>query len=248
MDELKLVFPDLPYAVEEAMNRLRINVKFCGKNTKKIMLTSCVPNEGKSTISVYLWKMLAEAGFPSVLVDVDLRNSVLMKNLQVDVSEKKGLNHYLSGLAEYDEVVYKTNIENASIVPCTQLLENPSPLLEDVRFKELLDKLAEEYRFVIVDTPPLGSVSDGALIASLCDGALLVIKAGVVPKNIIRQSLYEIEQSGCKLLGTVLNCVESAGGRYGHYGKYGKYGKYGHYGQYGYGPEADKKEKKHSGK
>ena len=73
MDELKLVFPDLPYAVEEAMNRLRINVKFCGKNTKKIMLTSCLPNEGKSTVAVYLWKMLAEAGFPSVLVDVDLR-------------------------------------------------------------------------------------------------------------------------------------------------------------------------------
>ena len=78
MDELKLVFPDLPYAVEEAMNRLRINVKFCGKNTKKIMLTSCLPNEGKSTVAVYLWKMLAEAGFPSVLVDVDLRNSVLI--------------------------------------------------------------------------------------------------------------------------------------------------------------------------
>ena len=51
MDELKLVFPDLPYAVEEAMNRLRINVKFCGKNTKKIMLTSCLPNEGKSTVA-----------------------------------------------------------------------------------------------------------------------------------------------------------------------------------------------------
>ena len=98
MDELKLVFPDLPYAVEEAMNRLRINVKFCGKNTKKIMLTSCLPNEGKSTVAVYLWKMLAEAGFPSVLVDVDLRNSVLMKSVQVDVSDKKGLNHYLSVL------------------------------------------------------------------------------------------------------------------------------------------------------
>lgn len=196
MDELKLVFPDLPYAVEEAMNRLRINVKFCGKNTKKIMLTSCLPNEGKSTVAVYLWKMLAEAGFPSVLVDVDLRNSVLMKNVQVDVSDKKGLNHYLSGLAEYDEVVYKTNIENASIVPCTQLLENPSPLLEDIRFRELLDKLATEYRFVIIDTPPLGSVSDGALIASMCDGALLVIRAGSVPKTIIRQSLHEIDQAG----------------------------------------------------
>lgn len=243
MNELKLVFPDLPYAVEEAMNRLRINIKFCGKNTRKILLTSCMPNEGKSTVSTYLWKMLAEAGFPTVMVDVDLRKSVLMKRLQADAEkETKGLNHYLSGLAEYDEVVYKTNIDNAYIVPCTQLLENPSPLLEDVRFRELLDKLAEEYRFVIVDTPPLGSVSDGALIASMCDGAVLVIRAGETPKAMIRQSLHEIEQSGCKLLGTVLNRAEGAGRGYGKYGKYGKYGNYG-YG-YGYGYESDQKHSK----
>ena len=234
MNELKLVFPDLPYAVEEAINRLRINIKFCGKNTKKILLTSCMPNEGKSTVCTYLWKMLAEAGFPTVLVDVDLRKSVLMKRLQSDSNtETKGLNHYLSGLAEYDEVVYKTNIENAYIVPCTQLLENPSPLLEDIRFKELLDRLAAQFRFVIVDTPPLGSVSDGALIASLCDGAVLVIRVGETPKAMIRQSLHEIEQSGCKLLGTVLNRAEVARRAYGKYGKYGKYGNYG----YGYGPD-----------
>ena len=187
--------------------------------------------------------MLAEAGFPTVLVDVDLRKSVLMKRLQADAEkETKGLNHYLSGLAEYDEVVYKTNIDNAYIVPCTQLLENPSPLLEDVRFRELLDKLASEYRFVIVDTPPLGSVSDGALIGSMCDGAVLVIRAGETPKAMIRQSLHEIEQSGCKLLGTVLNRAEGAGRGYGKYGKYGKYGNYG-YG-YGYGYESDQKHSK----
>lgn len=243
MNELNLVFSDLPYAVEEAMNRLRINIKFCGKNTRKILLTSCMPNEGKSTVSTYLWKMLAEAGFPTVLVDVDLRKSVLMKRLQADAEkETKGLNHYLSGLAEYDEVVYKTNIDNAYIVPCTQLLENPSPLLEDVRFRELLDKLAAEYRFVIVDTPPLGSVSDGALIASMCDGAVLVIRAGETPKAMIRQSMHEIEQSGCKLLGTVLNRAEVAGRGYGKYGKYGKYGNYG-YG-YGYGYESDQQHSK----
>ena len=245
MNELNLVFPDLPYAVEEAMNRLRINIKFCGKNTRKILLTSCMPNEGKSTVSTYLWKMLAEAGFPTVLVDVDLRKSVLMKRLQADAEkETKGLNHYLSGLAEYDEVVYKTNIDNAYMVPCTQLLENPSPLLEDVRFKELLDKLAAQYRFVIVDTPPLGSVSDGALIASMCDGAVLVIRAGETPKTMIRQSLHEIEQSGCKLLGTVLNRAEVAGRGYGKYGKYGKYGNYGYGYGYGYGYESDQKNSK----
>ena len=240
MKQLTITLPELPYAVEEAMNRLRINIKFCGKNTRKILLTSCLPNEGKSTISAYLWKMLAEAGFPTVLVDVDLRKSVMKKRFQIEYEEDmKGLNHYLSGMAEYEEVVYETNIQNGYIVPCTQLLENPSALLEDVRFQELLDKLAQNYRFVIIDTPPLGSVSDGALIASMCDGAVLVVCAGETPKAMIRQSLHEIEQSGCKLLGTVLNRAEVKSRAYGKY--YGKYAnKYG----YGYGYGSEKEEKK----
>ena len=242
MKQLTITLPELPYAVEEAMNRLRINIKFCGKNTRKILLTSCLPNEGKSTISAYLWKMLAEAGFPTVLVDVDLRKSVMKKRFQIEYEEDmKGLNHYLSGMAEYEEVVYETNIQNGYLVPCTQLLENPSALLEDVRFRELLDKLAEHYRFVIIDTPPLGSVSDGALVASMCDGAVLVVRAGDTPKAMIRQSLHEIEQSGCKLLGTVLNRAEVKSRAYGKY--YGKYAnKYG-YG-YGYGYEKEEKKEK----
>lgn len=139
MNQLNVNLPELPYAVSEAMNRLRINIKFCGKNTRKILLTSCQPNEGKSTISSYLWKMLAEAGFPTVLVDVDLRKSVMKTRFQMDYDDDTtmGLNHYLSGMAEYEDVIYSTNIPNGYMVPCTQLLENPSALLEDVRFKEL---------------------------------------------------------------------------------------------------------------
>ena len=179
--------------------------------------------------------MLAEAGFPTVLVDVDLRKSVMMKRLQADYKEEKGLNHYLSGMAELNEVIYKTNIPDGYLVPCTQLLNNPSSLLEDARFKELLDTLAEKFRFVIVDTPPLGSVSDGTLIGSMCDGAILVVRAGETSKTMIRQSINEIEQSGCKLLGTVLNRADVSG-RAGRYGRYGKYG-YGYGYGYGYEPE-----------
>lgn len=248
MKQLTITLSDLPYAVEEAMNRLRINIKFCGKNTRKILLTSCLPNEGKSTVSSYLWKMLAEAGFPTVLVDADLRKSVMKKRFQIDYTEDmKGLNYYLSGLAEYEDVVYETNVPNGYLVPCTQLLESPSALLEDVRFKELLNRLAENYRFVIIDTPPLGSVSDGALIASMCDGAVLVVRAGETPKAMIRQSLHEIEQSGCKLLGTVLNRAEVRGSAYRKY--YGKYGrKYGYGYGYGYGYESDSKKEETASK
>ena len=232
MKKLSIDFNEMPYAIEEAMNRLRINIKFCGKNTKKLLITSSLPNEGKSTISINLWKMMAEAGFPTVFLDVDLRKSVIKgRHNMKSESEIKDLGYYLSGQAEYEDVVYETNIPNAYIVPCCNLLENPSALLEDARFAELLDKLAEQYRYVIIDSPPLGSVADAAQISSLCDGAALVVRAGETSRSLIKQSLQQLDQVGCKLLGVILNRVETTGRAYKKY--YGKYGKY--YSQYGYG-------------
>lgn len=227
MKKIEMNIQELPYAVEEAMNRLRINIKFCGKNTRKILVISSVPNEGKSTVSVYLWKMLAEAGFPTVLVDLDLRKSVLKDRLDLKDEEKEtftGLDYYLSGLSEYQDVVYGTNVDNGYIVPVSNLLENPSTLLEDPRMGELLDRLAEEYRYVIIDSPPLESVADGALIASLCDGALLVVRSGMTSRRLVRQSLQQLERVGCRVLGMVLNRVETRSRAYQKY--YGKYGNY----------------------
>lgn len=247
MNKIEVEFQEFPYAVEEAMNRLRINIKFSGKHTRKILITSSLPNEGKSFVSSVLWKMLAEAGFKTVLVDTDLRKSELKKRLKMsDKGQLKGLDYYLSGLAEYEDVVYETNIPNGYVVPVTNLLENPSALLEDIRFKELLDRLAEENRYVIVDSTPLGSVSDAALIASMCDGVALVIRCRETPRGLIRQSFQQLEKADCRILGAILNHSED--GVYGKYGKYGRYGKYGKYGKYyreyygGDKQESDKKE------
>lgn len=232
MNKIDVEFQDLPYSVEEAMNRLRINIKFCGKNTRKILITSSMPNEGKSSVSINLWRMLAEAGFSAVLVDVDLRKSVIKDRHNIKNADKiKDLGYYLSGQAEMEDVIYATQVENAYIVPCVNLLENPSALLEDIRFSEMLNKLAETYRYVIIDSPPLGSVADAAQIASLCDGAALVVRAGETSRGLIKQSFQQLDQVGCKLLGVILNRVETTGRAYKKY--YGKYGKY--YSQYGYG-------------
>lgn len=245
MGKINLEMPELPYAVEEALNRLRINIKFCGKNTKIILVISSTPNEGKSFVSMQLWRMLAEAGFRSVIVDTDLRKSVLKNrhNFSCD-GELKGLDYYLSGQAEYEDVVYQTNVENGDMVPCTSLLENPSSLLEDSRFRELFGKLSEEYRYVIVDSAPLIDVADGALVASLCDGAILVINSGETSRSLIKQSLNQLERANCRLLGMVLNKTE-VGSRayYKYYGRYGKYyrGYYGGYGGY-YGQKEEKNE------
>lgn len=232
MEDLKIKLPTLPYAMEEAMNRLRVNIKFCGENTRKILITSTLPDEGKSFVSAHLWRLLAEAGFKSVLLDVDLRKSVIKDKFSIKNNEEMyGVGHYLSGQADLDDCIYHDVIENGDIMPCTNNLQNPSSLFEDAKFKDLLDRLAGEYRYVIIDSPPLHNVSDGAQIASLCDGAILVVRSGFARKKFIAQSFKQLELSGCRILGTVLNFVEEGGGRYGSYGKYGKYyGKY--YGSY----------------
>lgn len=237
MKQITMNIRELPYAVEEAMNRLRVNIKFCGKNTKKILIISSVPNEGKSIVSVHLWKMLAEAGFPSVLVDLDLRKSVLKERLEFQhKGEITGLDYYLSGLSEYQDVVYETNISNGYVVPVSNLLENPSALLEDPRMGELLNRLEEDYRYVIIDSSPLDSVADGALIASLCDGAIMVVRSGMTSKRLVRQSLQQLDRVHCRLLGMVLNRVETKSRAYQKY--YGKYGSY--YNDYYGGKTAEK--------
>ena len=109
------------------------------------------------------------------------------------------------------------------------MLENPSALLEDPRLEELLDRLAEDYRYVIIDTPPLDNISDGALIASMSDGAVLVVRCAETSKTLVRQSLQQLNRVNCPVLGTVLNRAEIRSGAYKkYYGK--KYGSY--YGAY----------------
>ena len=235
---IEVNMPDLPFAVEEEMSRLRINIRFCGKETRKILVTSSVPDEGKSFVTMHLWRMLAEAGFKTAVLDLDLRKSVLAKRHDMKhEGEIRGIDWYLSGQAAYEDVIYETNVENGFILPCSTPLENPSVLFEGDAFPELMGRLSEDFRFVLADTPPLVSVADGALVASHCDGALLVIRSGYASRRLVRQSVQQLGQVGCRLLGTVLNRVDTGARAYGYGYGYGYYRKgYGYgYGGYGYG-------------
>lgn len=221
-------FPQLPYAVEEALNRLRVNVTFCSRDVKKILVISSTPDEGKSFVAVQLWRMLAESGIKTILVDADLRKSNLYKRYQfTSTSEICGISYYLSGQTTLEESVYHTNIENGDILPLTKNIMNPAMLLESKLFSEMLDQLAEQYRYVIIDSPPLGAVADGERIASLSDGALMTIHSGVTSRTLVRNSLTQLERAGCPLLGVVLNYVNAKSS--GYYSKYGKYS-FGYYG------------------
>lgn len=229
---------ELPYGAEEALNRLRVNVGFCGDRFKKIIITSSVPNEGKSFISTNLWRMLAEAGMRTVLVDADMRKSVLRTRHQITAGgEMLGLAHYLAGKRELEDVLYDTNVENGYMLPTANVIMNPAILLQSDRFTGLLDQLKERFDCVLVDTPPLSSVADGDFIASHCDGGLLVVRSGSTPRGLVAASLKQLERSGCELMGVVLNRVEMKKSPY--YYKYSRYGYYSNY-YYYYGSDDSK--------
>lgn len=223
------VNPELPYSIEEAINRLRINVSFLGSDIRKIMIVSSEPNEGKSFVAMCLWQQMALAGEPSILVDADMRKSVMVDQYQIsreDGKELWGLTHYLSDNKKLEDCVLTTRMIYGDLLPNVNNVVNPSLLLESGRFKDLLDQLAQKYRYVFLDVPPLGLVSDAERIGHLCDGAILTVRSGMTPKRIIHSSIAQLERAGCPLLGIALNRAGGSGKKYGKY--YGKY--YGHYG------------------
>ena len=216
------------YHYNEAIKTLRTNIQFCGSGIKTIMLTSSLPDEGKSDITFAMASSLAQIGKKVVMIDADIRKSVLVSRYQLE-REVSGLSQYLSGQRSLENVIYDTNIENLSIIFAGPYSPNPADLLEESLFGDMISKLKEKYDYIIVDTPPMGNLIDGAIVARQCDGAVMVIESGSIS--------YRLEQrvkSGCRILGVVLNKVNmERNGYYSkYYGKYGKYSKYGHYGKY----------------
>lgn len=224
--------PELPYAMEEAINRLRINISFLGTDIRKIMVISTMPNEGKSFVAMQLWHQIAQAGTPTLLLDADLRKSVMTDKYGIAPEEgtMQGTSHYLANDYPIENAIYHTQWEKGDILPNVDNVVNPSMLLESERFEEMLRYVEQKYRYVFVDSPPLNLVSDGERIGNLCDGAVLVVRGGVTSKNMVKNSIRQLERAGCPLLGIVLNRVEGAKGGY-YYKRYG--GKY--YGSRYYG-------------
>lgn len=227
-------------STNEAYKRLRTNIQFCGSDVKVIALTSTVPNEGKSSVSFNLAASMAESGKKVIFLDADLRKSVLVGRYKINKAVK-GLTHYLSGVNPFDEVVYSTNVDNLHVVFSGPVPPNPAELLGNKYFKSLITQLRRTYDYVIIDTPPIGSVIDAAVVAEECDGIVLVIASGEISYKAVQTTKKQMEKTNCRILGAVLNKVPMGkGGYYGkYYGKY--YGSYGGYGDYGNSSSGSKK-------
>ncbi len=195
------------YFIREAFNTLRANILFSGKNVKVIIVTSCFAHEGKSSVSFDLCRNLAESGKKVLLVDADLRKSVMVSRYTKERGVY-GLSQILSGQVDAVNAVYHTNVEGLDIVFAGPYPPNPTELAGSPAFKEFLDGERDHYDYIIIDAPPLGLVIDAAVMSSFCDGAVLVINIGHVKYRVAQGVKNQIEKSGCKVLGVVLNQVD----------------------------------------
>ena len=214
--------PESDQRFDEAMKTLRTNIQFSGADIRTIMMTSTEPNEGKSEITFHTALSFANTGKKVLLIDADIHKSVLTTRYHLD-QEVDGLSQYLTGQKRAEEVTYSTNLENFDILFSGPYAPNPAELFESSLMRELLEEAAKHYDYVLVDTPPEGSLIEGAIIAQYCDGAILVIKSGTISYKRVQRVKRQVEKSGCRMLWAVLNMVNTSKGSYYNSYYYGDY-------------------------
>ena len=220
----KIMWPeDLPFNASEAIYQLRTGILYSSKDVKTIVVTSAFENQGKSFISFHLAYSLSQVGKRVLLVDTDMRKSVLQRRMGLE-GVKLGLSEYLSGNAEVGQVIYDVGIPNMHVLFSGKLVPNASALLSAKWLENLCAEVRDSYDYVIFDTPPICVVGDAAIVASFCDGALLVIENGVTKKKTLAQMKSEMDKVGANVIGVVQNMVGSKKDS-SYYGK-GNYGYY----------------------
>ena len=219
MNETKLKIPgENDFFTQEAYMTLRTNLQFCGQDIHAIMVTSCSENEGKTTVSLGLGKSMAELGKKVFVIDADMRKSVIAGR-NADVRFPAGLSEVITGQESLDNCLYATQYPNLTLMFSGQYPPNPVELLSGRYFDALIAGSRKTFDYIIIDTPPLGSVIDAAVIAPKCDGAILVISDQSVGRRLALDVVNQLKKSECPILGVVRNNVKKKNDRY-YYKKY----------------------------
>lgn len=205
----------------EAFRRLRTNLQFLSVDNppRVLVLTSSVAMEGKSETAINLSLALAEAGSRVLLIEADLRRPLVVSYMSMP--DKVGLTNVLSGQAKFADVVQETRHDGVHLLACGPLPPNPSELLASETARHLLDDLRQEYDYIIVDSPPLLPVTDGALLARIADGALLVVRTHRTTSEQVTQAVDNLGKADAALLGIVT--VASKPSKKGSAGYYDSY-------------------------
>lgn len=209
---------------EEYYNALCTNIQLSGDKLKVISVTSVNPGEGKSTTSINIAWSFARAGYKTLLIDGDIRNSV-MSGVFKSREKITGLTEFLSGTTDLSHGLCDTNIENLFVVQSGSVSPNPTALLQSKNFNDMIETLRKYFDYIIVDTAPIGVVIDAAIVVQKCDASILVVEAGVAKRREVQKAKSQLEQTGKPFLGVVLNKFDIQREKYGSYGGYGNYGK-----------------------
>jgi capsular exopolysaccharide synthesis family protein len=191
--------------ISEAYRVLRTNIQYSNidKRIKTIVVTSSEPMEGKTTTVVNLAVTFAQAGNKVLVIDSDLRKPKI--HSMFGINNDKGLTNLIAGHGAHKDFIQKVDIDNLSILTSGTIPPNPSELLASNSMKEFLKKVCEEFDIILFDAPPVGIVTDAAIISTYVDGTILVANSGHVGIETIKRSKDLLQKVDAKILGVVMN-------------------------------------------
>ncbi len=231
-EQVELVSHEHPQSqISEAFRALRTSLLLsqAGHPPQVILVTSALPREGKTTAVLNLAVTLAQLGDRTLIVDGDMRKPGVSKFLSFGDSKHAGLSTYLAGVSSLDLVtVPHPTIPNLSVVLSGPIPPNPADLLSSQRLHDAITALRGEYRFVVWDSPPIMAATDAVIVSSLVDGVLLVVRSGTTPKEAFVRARDLLGSVRSRLLGVLLNAVDTTSPDYYYSYKYYPY-------HYGYG-------------
>jgi polysaccharide biosynthesis transport protein len=225
-------------AISEAFRALRTSLLLsqADRPPQVILVTSALPREGKTTAAANLAVTLAQLGDRTLLIDCDLRKPGVRHALSLPSGREMGLSSYLAGVVPLNEVIVPhPTIENLEAIPTGPVPPNPADLLSSRRMGEAIEELRKHFKFIVIDSPPIMAATDAVILSAVSDGVLLVVWSGETPKEAFTRSRELLAAVKGRLLGVILNGVDSSAPDYYYSYRYYPY-------SYGYGDE----EKKHS--
>lgn len=210
--------------VQNAAKTLLANIRFASvdRPVKSIVLTSSVPNEGKSTVAYNLAQAIASSGKRTLIVECDMRRRSLADI--VGARARHGIYAVLSGQVELDEALVATSHRNLFFLDSEPHIPNPADILSSQRFRKLVAQMESDFDYVVIDTPPVGTFVDAAIIATLADATALVVRERFVKRAELQNAYDQLKKADANVIGVIMNMCEAESSEY-YYAYYNKEGK-----------------------
>jgi capsular exopolysaccharide synthesis family protein len=211
--------------ISEGFRTIRTNILFSAADMPKrvFLITSTAALEGKTTIATNLAVIFAQAGKKVLLIDSDMRRPKIHEIF--GIRRSPGFSEVLVGESQISSVINNTKLSTLKVIPCGTIPPNPAELLVSQTMKELIQKAKERFDTVILDSPPIASVTDATELSTLADGVVMIIKSGVTPRDAIKKIIHQLSEINAPILGCILNAVDfkKEGYYYPYYQYYYKY-------------------------